>query len=247
MKIIIDDLATTYTESGSGSSILILHGWGSASSVFDDLIQTLSINHRVVALNLPGFGGSEQPRSTWGVADYSYFVTAFCKKLGIRPDILLGHSLGGQIAVHIVGNELLDPTKLILIGAAALRPLPSLRKRGIQGIAKVGKTVLGDSKLGRAAKRRLYGATGSSEYLDNPAMQPIYRKVITEDQTEVAARIDCPTLLLWGNDDTDTPVEQGIQLERLIHGSKLVVNPGGHFIFLDEAEAVQLAIKDFIK
>jgi pimeloyl-ACP methyl ester carboxylesterase len=154
MKAIINGLATSYTENGTGTSILILHGWGSSSDVFDDMIQKLSTNHRVVALNLPGFGGSEQPKTVWGVKDYAYFVTAFCKKQDLRPDILLGHSLGGQIAVHIVGNELLDPAKLILIGAAALRPLPSLKKRSIQTIAKVGKTVLGNSKLGQTVKKR---------------------------------------------------------------------------------------------
>ena len=247
MKVIIDGFATSYTEMGSGSSILILHGWGSSSQVFDNLIQKLSATHRVVALNLPGFGGSEQPTTVWGVKDYADFVTAFCKKLGLRPDILLGHSLGGQIAVNIVGNKLLDPSKLILIGAAALRPLPSLKKLGIQTLAKAGKAVLGSSKLGDLAKKRLYGATGSSEYLDNPTMQPIYRKVISEDQTIAAGQINCPTLLLWGAEDTDTPIEQGIKLERLIRGSKLVVNPGGHFIFLDAQEAVQLSLRDFIK
>ena len=247
MKIIVDGLATEYTENGSGPSIVLLHGWGSSSAVFADLITKLAPKYRVFAINLPGFGGSEQPKTVWGVKDYAYFVTAFCKKFGLRPEAILGHSLGGQIAVHIVGNELLDPDKLILIGASAIRPSLSPKKRGIHLLAKAGKAILGKSALGEAAKKRLYGSIGSSEYLDSPAMQPIYRRVITEDQSEAAGRIDCPTLLLWGAADTDTPLEHGKKLASLISRSELKVNPGGHFIFLDAADEVNDAIMEFIK
>ena len=246
MKIIVDGLATEYTENGSGPSIVLLHGWGSSADVFVDLITNLAQKHRVFAINLPGFGGSEQPKTVWGIKDYAYFVAAFCKKFGLRPEAILGHSLGGQIAVHIVGNELLDPDKLILIGAAALRPKLSAKKRSIKFLAKTGKSILGKSALGEAAKKRLYGSIGSSEYLDSPAMQPIYRRVITEDQSEAAERIDCQTLLLWGASDTDTPLDHGKKLASLITRSELKVNPGGHFIFLDAANDVNAAIMEFL-
>ena len=154
--------------------------------------------------------------------------------------------MGGQIAVHIVGNELLDPDKLILIGASAIRPKLTAKKRGIMALAKAGKTILGKTALGDAARMRLYGSIGSSEYLDNPAMQPIYRRIIAEDQSEAAGRIDCPTLLIWGENDTDTPIAQGKTLQKLITKSELKIYPGGHFVFLDEADQVNAAITEFL-
>lgn len=247
MNIVVDNLATQYSEIGQGPTLLLLHGWGSSGDIFGSMTQNLELSHHIVALNLPGFGGTEMPPMTWGVADYAQFVLHFCEKKGFQPDIILGHSLGGQIAVYIVGNGLISPRKLILISAAVIRIKPSAGKHAIQLLAKTGKKVLGTSRLGSAARARLYAAVGSSEYLDLPAMQPTYRRVITEDQTEAARRINCPTLLLWGCDDRDTPIQDGRTLATIIPASKFIEFEGGHFIFLDNTHSVTAAITEFLK
>jgi pimeloyl-ACP methyl ester carboxylesterase len=247
MNIIIDNLATQYSERGQGPILLLLHGWGSSSDIFDGLAQSLELSHRIIALNLPGFGGTEMPPVTWGVADYAQFVLHFCEEKGFQPDIILGHSLGGQIAVFSVGNGLMSPRKLILVSAAVIRTKPATSKQAIRLLAKTGKAVLGTSRLGMAARKRLYSSVGSSEYLDLPAMQPTYRRVITEDQTEAARKINCPTLLLWGCDDRDTPVQEGRIVAGVIPASKLIEFEGGHFIFLDDAPNVTAAIIEFLK
>ncbi len=247
MKIIVDNLATQYSESGQGATLLLLHGWGSSGDIFQGITHSLETSHRIVALNLPGFGGTEMPPVTWGVADYAQFVLHFCEKTNVQPDIILGHSLGGQIAVYIIGNGLISPRKLILISAAVIRTKPSIAKHAIRLLAKTGKTLLGSSRLGSAARTRLYNSVGSSEYLDLPAMQPTYRRVITEDQSEAARRINCPTLLLWGCDDRDTPIEDGRSLATVIPASTLIEFEGGHFVFLDDEPHVTAAIIEFLK
>ena len=247
MKVIVDGLAIEYTENGSGSPLLLLHGWGSSTEPFSDLITELSKSHHVYAPNLPGFDGSERPKSIWGVADYAQFVAAFCNKVGIEPEVILGHSFGGQTAVNIVGNKLLNPKKLVLIAASAIRPTADAKNRSIGLLAKVGKTLIGKTSFGQAARKRLYGSLGSSEYLADIAMQPIYRRVITEDQGQSAAKITCPTLLIWGESDVDAPLERGKKLNQLIKGSKLKIYSGGHFIFREAKNEVTPDIVEFIK
>ncbi len=247
MKIIVDNLATKYSESGHGPTVLLLHGWGSSGDIFVRLTESLKLSHTIVALDLPGFGGTELPPVTWGVADYAQFVLRFCEKKGFQPDIILGHSLGGQIAVYMVGNGLISPKKLILISAAVIRTKPTPGKHAIRLLAKTGKSILGTSRLGNAARARLYKSVGSAEYLDLPAMQATYRRVITEDQTAPARKINCPTLLLWGCDDRDTPLDEGRTLSNVIPAAKLVEFVGGHFVFLDDEQNVTAAIIEFLK
>ena len=246
MKIIINGLATEYRERGTGPTLLLLHGWGSSADVFDELVKPLEATHHIVGLNLPGFGGSEMPPLTWGVADYAQFVSDFCGKKSFSPHSILGHSLGGQIAVYGVGTGIFSPQKLILIAAAAIRTTPGVKKRSLHVLAKVGKTILGKTPFGAAARKRLYSHIGSAEYLDQPMMQPIYRRVITEDQTDNARRINCPTLLIWGCDDRDTPIESGRALAKIIPASKFVEFGGGHFVFIDHPRGVLVQITEFL-
>src|ERR1043166_6772182 len=99
MKVIVKGIATEYRDEGSGPIILMLHGWGDSLHSFDMLAQRLDPDCRILRLDLPGFGQSETPRGAWTLADYAEFVKAFCEKIGLVPDFLVGHSMGGRIII----------------------------------------------------------------------------------------------------------------------------------------------------
>lgn len=250
MKMIVDGLAVNYEDQGNGKSLLLLHGWQQDLGTFDQLNSLLEKNFRVIRLDLPGFGDSELPKETWGVNDYAKFVRAFCDKLDVEPEIIAGHSFGGRVAIVLAGNEILHPRKVILIDSAGISHTGSLRNQALKAVAKTGKAVLslpGLKSLQKPLRKKLYDKAGNSDYLSAGPLKKIYQETIQQDLTGVAAKISQPTLLIWGNADTETPLVEGEQLAGLIEDSRLEVMEGGHFIYLDYPKDVARLIKEFAK
>lgn len=234
MKVIINGLATEYLDEGQGPVALMLHGWGNALHDFDKLCAELH-GFRLVRLDLPGFGGSERPVDAWDVGGYAQFVSAFCARLGIRPDVLVGHSLGGRIITKGVATHVLDASKLVLIASAGVANRKTVRNRAYALVAKIGKALI--SPLPRSvflrARRALYARTGS-DYFTVAGMSDAFLNMIREDLSMYAARISIPTLIMWGDNDTVTPLSEGKKLHTLIRNSQLVVVPhGSHFVHID--------------
>ncbi len=113
MKVIVDNIAIESVDSGEGPVILMLHGWKDSLNTFDKLVPLLP-GYRVIRLDMPGFGASDAPRNAWGVGEYVDFVKAFIEKLNISPEIIVGHSFGGRIAIKGVGTGVLKPKMLVL-------------------------------------------------------------------------------------------------------------------------------------
>ena len=251
MKIIINNLAVEYQEEGKGPVILFLHGWMTSLHTFDGITPPLSGTFRMVRLDFPGFGGSEAPKESWGVGDYVQFVKSFCSKLGIQPDVLVGHSFGGRVILKGVSEGALTAQKLVLIASAGLKTNKSKAKLFLVA-SKIGKMglVFLPNGIKERLRRKLYGMAGSTDYLDisSPVMKETFLLSTKEDLADSALRVQVPTLLIWGKNDVDTPLSDGKRLQMLISGSKLEVIDGvAHFVHEEKPEEVAKLIKDFIE
>ena len=249
MKTIVHNLATEYQDEGNGPIMLFLHGWKADAHTFDPLISGFVDAFRVIRLDLPGFGGSEAPREPWGVGDYSVFVNAFIQKLGISINTLIGHSFGGRIIIKGVAIGELHPTKVVLIASAGLSTHKKLRNRLFTVLAKVGKAIMRifPVSIRTRLRRALYEKAGSSDYLDAGTLRETSLKVIREDLSGYAKGMKVPTLLIWGENDTATPLSDGKRLHSLISNSQLKVLEGaGHFVHQERAEDVSALITTFI-
>ena len=249
MRVLIKNLAVEYTDKGNGPVMLLLHGWGNDLHSFDALVQSLISSWRVIRLDLPGFGGSEAPKETWGVGEYSQFVRAFIERLGISAYLLVGHSFGGRIAIKGIADGLLRAKKLVLIGSAGLAKRKTLRNRLFKTIAKVGKTALSPfpAYLRDRLRRKLYAYAGSEDYLAAGPLQATFLKVMGEDLSHAAKRVYLPTLLIWGEFDTATPLSDGKHLHTLISGSQFeIVKSATHFVYQEKTAEVAQAIQRFV-
>ncbi|MGH7193731.1 MAG: alpha/beta fold hydrolase, partial [Candidatus Saccharimonadales bacterium] len=95
MNVVVDNLLTDYSLSGKGRLVLLLHGWGDSSKGLAGLQRRLSDGYEVLALDLPGFGGTQAPADVWNLDDYARFVAAALKKLKLgQPYAVIGHSNG---------------------------------------------------------------------------------------------------------------------------------------------------------
>ena len=244
MKVIVDGLMTEYVEYGKGKVILFLHGWGSNMAVFNDLIKFTMCDRgdiRAVALNLPGFGGTDRPSTGWGVGEYAEFVAKFIKKLGLK-DIyaIVGHSFGGRIMLKGVGEGQLSANKLVFMGSAGVKPPISTRRK----MLKLGKPL---AKL--PGFKNLAAKMRSSDYAAaSGVMREVFKNVIGEDLTGYMPKIKQPSLLIWGENDTETPVSDSEIFAAKIPGSTLhVVQGAGHYAFLDQPYKVARLMTEFLK
>ncbi|MCA9333355.1 alpha/beta hydrolase [Candidatus Saccharibacteria bacterium] len=248
-KTIIDDLLVTYLDSGGQKNVvLMLHGWGDSAFTFQDISKNLTKNFRTVCINLPGFGGSDKPRSVWGLDDYSQVVSKFIAKLRIEPYSIIGHSNGGAIAIRGVANGNLRCSKLILIAASGVRDIYQGKKKVLRMAAKAAKVVVAPlpSKTKEKLKKRAYRTIGSDMFVAED-MQETFKKIVTDDVQSDATKIKVQTLLIYGSKDEATPVKFGRLFAAKITNSKLeVVDDANHFVFNDKPEQVVDLIKDFL-
>lgn len=247
---IIDGLAITFSQAGKGESVLLIHGWGDSRRTYKHLTESLANNYQVTALDLPGFGGSELPKTAWNLTDYAVFLEHFCNKLGIIPTAVVGHSNGGALAVHATSLGYLKPHKLVLLAPSGVRSTKRFKRAAIKTIAKLGK--LTTIWLPLATRRRLqtilYGTVGS-DMLVSPQMQETFKLTVRQDIQKDAKKLELPTLLIYGNKDSATSIKSvGKRLAACIKGSKLVIIPdAGHFVHHDASELVEQLTSEFLK
>ncbi|MCU6732094.1 alpha/beta fold hydrolase [Diplocloster agilis] len=253
MNITVQNIRTNYTVSGEGEDVLILHGWGSNLTVHNQMAAYLAPHYRVYALDMPGFGETPEPPAAWDVDHYVDFVLEFIREMGIRSVILIGHSFGGRVIIKMVTRQNLSVTfpKLILIDSAGILPKKTLKQKCKIRIYKLGKKILNISivkKLYPDALEKIRAKSGSADYnAASPLMRQVLVKVVNEDLTPYLASIPSPTLLIWGELDTATPLADGQLMEKLIPGAGLVTVKGaGHFSFLESSYLVHKVIGSFL-
>lgn len=249
MQVIVNKLAVNYQDEGNGETLLMLHGWQDNLNTFDALASELSQGWRVVRLDLPGFGGSQVPPSAWNLNDYIEFVHAFLLKLQLEPVAIIGHSFGGRVAIKGIATGKLTAKKIILIGAAGVSNKRPLKSGLLFFIAKIGKAVTALPPLSwwkKSLREFFYGKIGS-DYLGVGALKETYLKIIAEDLAAYAEQIRIPVLLIWGKNDSATPLADGKKYHSLITNSELAeIGDAGHFVHRDKPQAVLSLIKNFL-
>lgn len=245
----VDGLLTTYETAGQGKTVVLLHGWGDRAAGLQNVRQALAKHFRVIAPDLPGFGGTQISANVWGLDDYATFVAHFLDKLGIKDVYaVVGHSNGGAIAIRGVASGVLPAKRLILLASAGIRGEHVGRQFVLQSATKVGKfiTMPLPDQAKRALRRRLYHAV-RSDMMVAEHIQETFKKIVSEDVRKDAATITIPTLLIYGEKDRATPVRYGELLHRRINGSRLIVLPGAeHFVHLDRRDDVMKALEEFL-
>jgi pimeloyl-ACP methyl ester carboxylesterase len=250
MQVIVDNLLIHYELRGDGKLVILLHGWGDSSQGLESLIRTLSKQYMVLAIDLPGFGGSQAPKSVWDLDNYADFLAQTLLKLDLKnPFAIIGHSNGGAIAMHAMAQSKIMSQKLILLGTAGIRNKNTSHKLLYASIAKIGKagTVWLPKRQKHILRKKLYGAAGSDMLL-MPALEETFKKIVNQDIQIDAAKLTVPTLLIFAQNDNAVPIEDGKKLHQLIEGSKLeILQDSGHFVHLDQPEKVQRLIGEFLK
>ena len=249
MHCIVDGLAVEYEDTGTGKTVVMLHGWKDDLHTFDGMAPALSRSFRVLRVDLPGFGGSEPPSADWTLDDYVLFVKSFFAKLGIQPDVLIGHSFGGRITIKGTAAHILNAKKIVLISSAGVARRKTLRNAVLTVLAKIGRVITAIPPVSfwkQEIRKKLYGAIGS-DYFRAGALRGTFLNIVNEDLSEAAKGIAVPVLIIWGGNDDTTPLREGERLHQLIAGSKFrVIGEAGHFVHKEKPDEVSAIMREFL-
>lgn len=239
-------------DEGEGTPLLLLHGWGVNTELFAPLIAAQRTHHRVIAPDLPGFGLTPPPASPWCVDDYVEWVANLCKERGVVPCDVIGHSNGGRIAMAAAVKYPNLFRRIVLTGASGIRPPRTfsyhLRVRWFRLLGRVVRSRVAPGLL-KAYGERVRSRSGSSDYrAATGVMRDTFVRFVNDDLTQSLPRVTTPTLLVWGDNDTETPLATGKKMEQLIPGATLIVLQGGsHFAYLEQAARFSRIVDAFLE
>ena len=231
-NVIVQNLKVHYKTFGpvTGKPFLILHGWGSKSDRWEKVGELLAKNNiQVIVPDLPGFGKSQEPQSVWNLDSYVDFVKEFTEKVpGFNKEFyLLGHSFGGAVAAKFSIKYAQNVEKLFLFGAAIIRK-KTIKKQVLGRISKVAK-IFAFLPFYPLAKKAFYKwVVGASDYNRvQGVMKQTFLKAINEDLSQKLLFIKVPAVIIWGDKDDTTLVEDAYYINKKVENSKLIIIKGG--------------------
>lgn len=248
-SLTIDGIKINYRYGGKGDPFILMHGWGCDSSALGLFERVGLENHTVYNIDLPGFGKSDEPLTPWGIEEYTHMLENFCKELGIVNPIVLGHSFGGRVALLFASRN--KVRKLILVDAAGVRPRRSLKYYLKVYSFKLGKLIYPALVGKEKAKEKIEAMRsrrGSYDYNNcSPMMRRVMVNVVNADLRSCMKKIEAPTLLLWGENDTATPMRDArIMLKRIPDSGLISFAGAGHFSFVDNPYQSAAAVRRFL-
>ncbi len=232
---------TVYYAAGEGVPLLFFHGGGGWALVYEDMLKELAKDFLVVAPDLPCFGGSDVLSEPWGFSDYANYFSEFVKFLNLEDVVVVGHSFGGGVALHLAGN--CDRVKkLVLINSLGI-PLEcdfrDLLLRVTQDFAKSYEDII--KKQPESDLLRVWfksNAPGVFEKLKTA------RKCV-ETAPPTFDGYSKPTLVLWGEGDEVLPLYYGKKVTAAIPGAVLKIIPAKHKSCIFEPQIFVRHIREF--
>lgn len=252
MEASILGINTHFTIEGQGEPIVVLHGWGANLTTMQSITDLLKEQYQVIAVDMPGFGKSEEPETVWNSYDFANHIEALLEHLAIDRFHLLGHSHGGRVSIILASRHPQKVGKMVLVDSAGLIRKKSLKVKIRIRIFKILKRIYQAVTFWDRSENKMekfYRRFGSDDYKATPGiMRRIMVRVLSDDLRPQLAKIKASTLLIWGADDQDTPVEMGKIMEAEIPDAGLVVfEQAGHYSFLDQIGRFQAVMRVFMK
>jgi pimeloyl-ACP methyl ester carboxylesterase len=250
MYLDIKDIKIHYHLTGEGYPVILLHGWAGSIASFAPVHKHLETRFKTCSIDLPGFGRSDPPKAAWSTSDYAIFLVSFFQMLGMDNPVIIAHSFGGRVGIRLASS--IAVRKLVLIDSAGIKS-----HRSISYYVKVYsyKTVSRILRLPAIEPftadmlKKMRNRIGSQDYLNaSPRLREILVKTVDEDLRDLLPQIKCPTLLVWGQLDSATPIADALLMKELIPDSGLVRFPkAGHFSYLEQLNEFLIVIDNFLR
>jgi pimeloyl-ACP methyl ester carboxylesterase len=255
-----------YLAAGEGEPLLLVHGLGGAAANWLALAPLLLATRRLLVPELPGHGGSSALPAAPSLNAYADRLGIVLEQEGIASAGVVGHSLGGAIALRLSIRRPDAVSALVLAGAAGIS---SGRRNAryaltITGIVKPGRRLAPHRRRiarSNTLKRVVFGRWGASDppalptelaeaFLSGPARHTdtvsAAQALVRDDPRADLDRVRCPSLVLWGARDHQLPVEDAFDYARRLRARLRVIADCGHLLIGERPDACADAIEDFL-
>ncbi len=220
---------------GEGTpTVLALHGWRRTHDDFTPVFRAASSPPAdplsALGPDLPGFGATPPPPEPWGSEEYARHLLPLFEEPGVLADriVLVAHSFGGRVAVHLVPLVPDRIERVVLTGVPLLdregrRARPARAYRLARRLHRLG--IVGDERMEAVRQKR-----GSPDYrAAQGVMRGVFVRLLAEQYTDQMAAVHCPVDLVWGDGDTEAPLEVAVRAQPMFPSARLVTLPGvGH-------------------
>ena len=243
-----------YEVYGSGSkTILILPGWGETKMTFSTMIHALSSTgkYQIYLIDYPGFGKSPSLQTIFTIYDYASLVKNFLEENSINPYLIIAHSFGGRLAILLNSYYHLSIPKILLMDSAGIPPRKTIRsifkKYSYRFLKKL--RYIFPKKLRQKYMNFIFSKYASPDYSQlSSKMRCTFQNIIKEDLTKYLEKMTSEVLLIWGENDLDTPVRDAYIMKKHIKNSALILfENAGHFAYLDKPYLTFQIILSFIE
>lgn len=257
-----DGLNLAYVEEGppEAPAVLLLHGWASSARMWRSTQSALASTFRTLALDLPGHGASSKPSWEWyTMAAFISAVRAVCRRLGLPQVCLVGHSMGGTIALELAAGN--DPavTGLVLVNplisgqfAQLARPIRETWMRPVVGVTRrvwpVAARLLTRPPAVMRARLPDHVVRNQEDLGQTTADSALgsIRAVLAWDVRDRLDSVRAPTLVVLGDSDRTVPPKEGMIAADRIRGARVVHLPAGHHPPDETPDAFQAALAAFL-
>lgn len=241
-----------YEKYGNGKkTIIILPGWGDNRKTFYHIINNFKKDFTIYIFDYPGFGNSKLPNTTFDIYDYAKIIIKFMNDNSIDNPIIIGHSFGGRIIITLSGYYNVRFERIVLISSAGIKPIKTFYKKIKQFIYKCLKKIsnIFPNKIKKFYLKFLINIFGSNDYKSIPeTLQKTFINIVNEDLKKYLNNIKDEALLIWGENDKDTPLKDGKIMKNLIKDSGLVIIQNAHhFCYLEYSSYVNKILDSYLK
>jgi pimeloyl-ACP methyl ester carboxylesterase len=269
--VIVDGQPVNTIELGEGPPLVFVHGLSGSWQNWLEQLPVLADRHRVLAMDLPGFGHSPMPHEEISIAGYARLLDRLLGERGIDAAAVVGNSMGGFIAAELAIGFPQRVERLVLVSAAGLsthndprtvHAMPAFRRleritaAGAAWMAAKSDTVMRRARLREATLKLVVRHPGrlpaplAAEQLrgaGKPGFMQALDAVIGYDVRDRLPEIACPTLIVWGDSDRLISVSDADVFEQLIPDSrKVVFEDTGHMAMLERPAAFNALLEDFL-
>lgn len=221
-------------------NIIFLHGWGGDYRSFYYLKDYLK-NYTLHFASLDGFGTAPAPQDPT-VGGYASRLKDYIAENNLSNVVLVGHSFGGRVAIEYASKNLV--LGLVLVDSAGIKPKRSIKKRAKIFRYKFAKLLV---KL-KVKNKEYLNKFGSPDYKNSSTqLKNVLVNAVNYNQQPLLKNIKAKTLIVWGNNDKDTPMYMAKKLHKNIVNSELVVFKGGHFSYLENSYSFYKVLEYFVE
>ena len=246
-----NDILLYYEKHGNKkNSVLILPGWGNTKNTFTSIINNLKKEYSVYIIDYPSFGNSPIPNKELTIYDYTELIHNFIKDNNITNPIIIAHSFGGRITSILIDKYNITNNKIILIDIAGIKriKIKKIIKEKIYKLLKLLINILPKNKQ-YFYRKKLLNIFSSTDYRNIPnTMKNTFKNIIKVDLKKHYKSIKNKTLIIWGYNDTDTPIKDAKYLKKILINSRLIIYKNStHFSHLEYPDKTNKIINNFLK